>query len=156
MNPNEKQTAEKLLQKFANPLHLDGKDFTFKAYALTREDKNFKGNDSKNYFPPEFQGNLYFVAEVAINLNPRGGWSMYKHFFQLDLASIKIELDKIEKIDANSILFTPIGIANVIKEHYYLMADLLVDYNNERDDNPQIAALLLKFRGTAPGIIFGV
>lgn len=155
----EQENAQKLLEKFTNRNLPDGKDFSFRVYALEKKGNNYLGKIGKNdisYYLPEPEGSLYFVAEVAINLDPRGGWSLYQHFFQLDLASIKIELEKIKKMDSADIRFQPEGIANVLREHYAEATKWLVDYNGIKDNYSEIAALLCNQPGTAAAKRFGV
>lgn len=152
----KQQNSEKLLEKFANKSLLKDKKFTFRAYTLEHKDHPYSEKDGVSYLLADRKVSVLFAAEVAIELSPRGGWSLYQHFFQLDLASIKIELNKIETINQNSILCTSEGIANVLTERYFEIADFLIDYNGEKDNYAEIAALIYKYRGTAGGINFGV
>lgn len=152
----EQENAQKLLEKFANRNLLDGKDFSFRVYALEKKGNEYSGSDGITYYHSELKGSLYFVAEVAINIGPRGGWSFHQHFFQLDLASIKIELEKIAEMNSNSTLFTPDGIASVLNNYYAEVTSWLVDYNGFGDNYKEIAALLYKNRALAFISRFGI
>lgn len=140
----EQENAQKLLEKFTNRNLQDGNDFSFRVYALERKDNLYKDKDGVTYSYPHLTGNIYFVAEVAINLGPRGGWSLHQHFFQLDLASIKIELEKIAEMNPISNLLRPDGIARVLNDHYAEVSSWLLDYNGFGDNYKEIAALLYK------------
>ena len=150
------ENAEKLLEKFADITLLNGKRFTFSAYALEHKDHHYSGKEGISYLLEERKVSSYFVAEVAIELSPRGGWSLYQHFFQLDLASIKHELNKIATIDQNSILYQSEGIANFLAERYFEIVDSLIDYNGEKDNYAEIAAMIFKYRASVAGVRFSV
>jgi hypothetical protein len=152
----QKENAEKLLEKFAKISLLDGRDYAFSAYALKCKDTLYSGPKGISYQPPFLSGKIYFVAEVAIKLSPRGGLSLYQHFFQLDLAQIKAELEKIAVIDSDSILLTTNGIVNLISGFYYEIADFLLDYNGDGDNYPEIAKMLYKYRGFVAGKRYGL
>jgi hypothetical protein len=148
--------AEKLLEKFANKDILDGKNFTFRAYSVERNGNYYLTQGRITHLPAHMSGTLYFVAEVTIELSNRGGSVSYQHYFQLDLASIKIELDKIAKLDPIHVLYHVKGIVNVLNEHYYEIANWLKDYNGTQDNYPEIAKLLYKHKDRAVAPNYGL
>jgi hypothetical protein len=132
------------MSKFADASLLDGKEFTFSLYAI--EEDVLKGN--------VFTAS-YFTAQVNLDLNPRGGFAIYQHSFRLDLASLKIELEKIDLIKAASLLH-PHRIADALIYCYHEAADFLVDYNGIKDDYEGLATLLYKYNGSSAARDFNI
>jgi hypothetical protein len=139
-----KNQAEKLMEKFADVSLLIGKEFKFNVYVIEVDNLN------RNVFKTP-----YFTAQVNCELMPRGGYAIYQHVFQLDLASIKIELEKIDTDWAKNIT-TPQRIANVLNERYHEFTEYLIDYNGIKDNYAEIANLLYKYRGTSVATEFGI
>jgi hypothetical protein len=150
-----KNQAEKLMEKFADVSFLNGKEYQFEAYALEKKEKSYYAFNEISYPTPFNTGDNYFIAEVRVRIQPRGGFMYFKHAFQLDLASIKIELEKIDTDWAKNIT-TPQRIANVLNERYHEFTEYLIDYNGIKDNYAEIANLLYKYRGTSVAIDYGI
>jgi hypothetical protein len=134
--------AEKLMSKIADASLLIGKEFKFNVYVIEVDNLN------RNVFKTP-----YFMAQVNCELMPRGGSAIYQHAFQLDLASVKIELEKIDTDLAKNI--TPHRIANVLNECYHEITEHLIGYNGIKDNYEEIANLLYKYKGTSVSPDFG-
>jgi hypothetical protein len=152
---NMKNQAEKLMEKFADVSFLNGKEYKFIVYALEKNDNYRFAFKDISYPTPFEKGQNYFVAEVIVEIQPRGGFMYFKHAFQLDLAQIKIELEKIDT-EWDKTLILPERIANVLTVGYYEISEYLIDYNGVKDNYKEIANLLYKNKGASVGQIFGV
>ena len=150
-----KNQAEKLMEKFADVSFLNGKEYEFEAYALEKKEKSHYAFNEISYPTPFNTGDNYFIAEVRVRIQPRGGFMYFKHAFQLDLAQIKIELEKIDSEWAKTLIL-PERIANVLTERYYEISEYLIDYNGVKDNYREIANLLYKYRGTSVAPYYGI
>jgi hypothetical protein len=158
MEDKKQKSMRKLLERFGDVKILESGVAEFKVYALER-DKNhgFSSPSLRVSHPSPFNtGDEYFIAEVKFQMSPRGGFIFYKHAFQLDMASVKDELKMISKEKARDITSSPQGIASILDEFYYEVAEFLVDYNGEKDNYPGIAKILYEKSRTASGKKFGV
>lgn len=150
-----KNQAEKLMEKFADVSFLNGKENKFIVYALENNDNYRFAFKDISYPTPFKKGQNYFVAEVIVEIQPGGGFMYFKHAFQLDLAQIKIELEKIDSEWAKTLIL-PERIANVLTERYYEISEYLIDYNGVKDNYREIANLLYKYRGTSVAPYYGI
>lgn len=100
---------------------------------------------------------VFFVATSRYELSPRGGVFDLQHCFQLDLAQLSVCIDELCK-DSQwaTTLKEPVNIAAVFSEAYNVMQPHLIDFNEEGDDYPAIAKVLVERWGTPPGIKFGI
>lgn len=147
------QQVKKLMSKFADVNFLTGKEHSFQVYALEYNDGNYCGPVGITY-PSPF-GEPYFIAEVSVRIDPKGGKMLYKHAFKLDLASLKYELEKINTKSAKTLIL-PERIANVLQERYHEVADYLIDYNGKMDYYREIAEILSKSIGPSVAPDFGI
>lgn len=158
MENKKLENAKKLMERFADAKILETKEFDFRVYALKKDkDGVFSNLKLGISYPSPFSGDSYFVAEVAVKLSPRGGNALFKHAFQLDHASLKIELEKIDYEKAQEIS-SPERISSIFNELYHEIAEHLVDYNDNgvRDNYVEIADALMKKRSISHGKKFGI
>lgn len=158
MEDKKLKNAMKLMKRFADAKILESKEYEFKVYALEKDNNHgFSSPTMRIAYPSPFNtGNEYFIAEVMVKMSPRGGFALYKHAFQLDFSSVKIELEKINTEHSKNITSSPRGIASILDTFYCEFAEYLIDYNGENDNYAAIAKLLDELSGTASGEKFGI
>jgi len=148
------QQATKLMSKFADVNLLKEREFTFQVYVLKKIDYLYRSEDI-SYPSPFGKVEHYFNAEVRLKINLRGGYVYYKHAFQLDIASLKYELELIDPEKAE-LLIIPDRIANILTERYHEVAEYLSDYNDDKDLYREIALLFHKYYGLSIGTIYNI
>jgi hypothetical protein len=158
MEDKKQMNAIKLMGRFSDVKILESKQYEFSVYTLEKDNNHgFSSPSMRIAYPSPFNtGNEYFVAEVMVKMSPRGGFALYKHAFQLDMASVKIELEKINIEYSKNITSSPRGIASILDTFYYEFSEYLVDYNGVKDNYAEIAKLLVKCHGTAKGDKFKI
>jgi hypothetical protein len=150
-----KQQATKLMSKFADVNLLKDNNYTFNVYLLNHKEVIFPTNMDISYPSPNEKDKLYYIAEVCLTINLRGGFICYKHAFQLDIASLKHELELIDSEKAK-LLIIPDRIANILTKRYHEVAEYLRDYNDVKDLYKEIASLFNNNYGTSIAEDFGV
>ena len=140
-------SIKKLLERFTKGINMDSTYATFQVRYAGGENER-----SVHTVNPSITGDSYFIAEVSISIGPRQGYAIYSHAFQLDMASLRIEMKAIfEEENKSQDLLENIcaktNIARILTNVYDQVADHLKDYNHSKDDSQKIAAILYKYRG---------
>ena len=141
----------KLISQFADVSLIEGKECEFNVYALDFKDGLYRSSKGISHPSPfdkyKSKPYPYFMAEVKVGIHPMGGFMFYKHVFTIDLASLKIEIESIDKSMSENLIHIDC-ITSVFVEKYYEIADFLFDYSGIKDNYREIANIIYKNRGT--------
>jgi hypothetical protein len=145
----------KLISQFADVGLIEGKECEFNVYALDFKDGSYRSCNGishlspfdKDRSDPNFKPYPYFIAKVKVRTHPMGGFMFYQHVFSIDLASLKIDLESINKSESQNLLHIDC-IASIFANRYYEIADFLFDYSGIKDNYKEIANIIYKNRGT--------
>jgi hypothetical protein len=158
---NNKNQAETLMSKFSDVRILDGTNYEFHCYYIEHKEKQYPTLSINKFDFPDRNLNkitwrdIYFTAEVRIHLNPRGGYAVYTHQFQLDIDHLKIILQKICP-DSYILLSEYQSICAIFENHYDKLSQYLVDYNDFDDNYEAIANFICKYKNEIVAKKFGV
>lgn len=158
---NNKKQAETLMSKFSDVRILDGTNYEFNCYYIEHKEKQYSRLSLNKCDFPDRNLNkitwkdIYFTAEVKIHLNPRGGFVVYTHQFQLDVDHIKIILQKLCS-DSHISLSKYQSICTMFENHYDKLSHYLVDYNDFEDNYAAITNFICEHKNEIIAKKFGI